>query len=245
VAPRGWYPRYRRILARAGYSGAADLRSARLLARIVGGGARLAELERTVRGRPVFVVGAGPSLPADAEVLARHRRVARIAADSAAHYMADIGARPHAVVTDLDGPRLDEAARRSFMVVHAHGDNADLLGRAAGFPRLVGTCQCRPPPGLYNFGGFTDGDRAAFMADALGASDIVMLGMDFGSRIGRCSRTPARERPAKIAKLREAERLIEWLGSRRTLYSTAGTAGTVRIRREEIGAVLRGAGLRG
>ena len=239
MAPRGWYPRYRRILARTGYSEAADRRSARLLARIAGGRACLGELESLVRGRPAFVVGAGPSLAADCAVLLRHRGVARIAADSAAHYMSERGARPHAVVTDMDGPGLSEAARRSLMVVHAHGDNEDALGRAAGFARLVGTCQCRPPPGLYNFGGFTDGDRAAFMADALGASRIVLLGMDFGARIGAHSRTPAGQRAAKLAKLREAERLVEWLGSRRTLYSTAGTAGTVRVGRADVGRVLR------
>lgn len=239
MAPRGWYSRYRRILARAGYRESDDLRSARLLAGIAGRGS-LAQLESLVRGRPVFVVGSGPSLPGDAEVLARHRRVARIAADSAAHFMAEIGVRPHAVVTDLDGPGLEAAARRALMVVHAHGDNAGLLWRAAGFPRRVGTCQCRPPPGLHNFGGFTDGDRAAFMADALGASKIVLLGMDFGSRIGRHSRTAAGDRPAKRLKLREAEALIEWLGSRRTLYSTAGTAGTVRVSRGQIAAVVSG-----
>lgn len=237
MAPRGWYPRYRRILARAGYSEAADARSARLLARIAGGRGRLGELEALVRGRPALVVGSGPSLPKDSALL-RGRRAAVIAADSAARFIAQAGARPHAVVTDLDGPGLAEAARRAVMVVHAHGDNAGRLGAAAGFPRLVCTCQCRPPPGLHNFGGFTDGDRAAFMADALGASEIILLGMDFGRRIGRHSRTPAGERAAKIRKLREAEGLIGWLGSRRTLYSTAGTAGTVRVSRGQVEEML-------
>lgn len=32
---------------------------------------------------------------------------------------------------------------------------------------------------VYNFGGFTDGDRAVFLAEALGASLIVVAGMDF------------------------------------------------------------------
>lgn len=239
VAPRGWYPRYRSILGRMGYSESDDAASARILASSMRGDCE-GELARLVRARPVFVVGAGPSLPRDAGALLRHPRVTRIAADSAARFMCESGAPPHAVVTDLDGSCLDEAARGALMVVHAHGGNADRVADSARFARRVGTCQCRPPEGLRNYGGFTDGDRAAFMADALGASQIFLLGMDMGPRVGRHSRTPARERRAKLMKLREAESLVEWLGSRRTLYSTAGTAGTVRVTLDGIGAALAG-----
>lgn len=239
MAPRGWYARYRAILARMGYSEADDEASARLLARALRGGSATGDLEGLVRGRPVFVVGAGPSLPADVAVLRRHRRVTRIAADSAAAFMSERGARPHVVVTDLDGRRLGEAARRAVMVVHAHGGNAGLVAGASRFARVVGTCQCRPPRGLANFGGFTDGDRAAFMADALGASLIVLLGMDMGRRVGAQSRTPPRERRTKLLKLREAESLLGWLGSRRALYSTAGTAGTVRVARAGVAELVR------
>ena len=237
MAPRGWYVRYRAILDRMGYSEADDYKSARLLARSMRNDSER-DLADLVRGRPVFVVGAGPSLPREAEVL-RHRGVTRIAADSAAGFMAEIGARPHVVVTDLDGRGLDEAARRAVMVVHAHGGNARLVQGSARFARRVGTCQCRPPRGLRNFGGFTDGDRAAFMAHALGASRIVLLGMDFGSRVGAQSSTPPGERRAKLMKLREAESLIAWLGSRRRLYSTAGTAGTVKVARADVDGLVR------
>ena len=238
MAPRGWYVRYRAILARMGYSEADDSASARLLARSLRDTSER-DLRELVRGRPVFVVGAGPSLPREAEVFQRYRGVTRIAADSAAGFMAEIGARPHAVVTDLDGRDLDEVSRRAVMVVHAHGGNADRVADAARFARAVGTCQCRPPRGLRNFGGFTDGDRAAFMAHALGASEIILLGMDFGSKVGIQSRTPPGERRIKLMKLREAESLVEWLGSRRRIYSTAGTAGTVRVARAEIGGLVR------
>jgi uncharacterized Rossmann fold enzyme len=90
---------------------------------------------------------------------------------------------PGAVVTDLDGPfpEIQRANRMgSLMVVHAHGDNLDAL--TSYLPRLkrvVGTCQCRPPPGLFNFGGFTDGDRCVFAAKELGAAKISLLGFDF------------------------------------------------------------------
>jgi uncharacterized Rossmann fold enzyme len=41
---------------------------------------------------------------------------------------------------------------------------------------LVGTTQSRPFGGIHNFGGFSDGDRAVFLAEALGASEVVIAG---------------------------------------------------------------------
>jgi uncharacterized Rossmann fold enzyme len=90
---------------------------------------------------------------------------------------------PGAVVTDLDGPfpEIQRSNRMgSLMVVHAHGDNLDALtSYVPRLKRVVGTCQCRPPPGLINFGGFTDGDRCVFLAKELGAAKISLLGFDF------------------------------------------------------------------
>ena len=34
---------------------------------------------------------------------------------------------------------------------------------------------------LYNYGGFSDGDRSAFLADYLGARHITLLGFDFNN----------------------------------------------------------------
>ena len=57
-----------------------------------------------------------------------------------------------------------------------------------------------------NFGGFTDGDRAAFLADELGAADLRFVGWDFDDpAVG----------PEKARKLRWAERLLHLLERRR------------------------------
>jgi len=64
----------------------------------------------------------------------------------------------------------------------------------------MGTAQCRPPPGLYNFGGFTDGDRCVFLAQELGAAKIKLVGFDYEDE----SVTPRKKK-----KLAWAKRLIE------------------------------------
>jgi len=45
--------------------------------------------------------------------------------------------------------------------------------------KVIGTTQSRPTNGLYNFGGFTDGDRAVFLAKHLDALKIILIGFDF------------------------------------------------------------------
>ena len=47
---------------------------------------------------------------------------------------------------------------------------------------LVATTQAVPLPHVYNFGGFTDGDRAVFAADDLGAASIRIIGFDLADR---------------------------------------------------------------
>jgi uncharacterized Rossmann fold enzyme len=65
---------------------------------------------------------------------------------------------------------------------------------------VIGTAQCRPPESLYNFGGFTDGDRCVFLAKELGAASIKLVGFDYEDD----SVTPR-----KRQKLGWAKRLIE------------------------------------
>ncbi|MBU4342157.1 MAG: MAF flag10 domain containing protein, partial [Candidatus Altiarchaeota archaeon] len=62
---------------------------------------------------------------------------------------------------------------------------------------------------VHNFRGFTDGDRAAFLADRFGAELIVLAGMDFGDEIGKFSGSYDRER--KLEKLRIGKGLLEKL----------------------------------
>lgn len=245
---------YRRIAAEFGYSERADREAAALLDAALARPLPLGQLRRIVQGRTAIVAGAGPSLHGLARALREHgipRGAALISADSATGtLLGAAGAVPDVVVTDLDGGLAralpEAAAAGAAMVVHAHGDNTGLIGRAASAlgPRCLGTSQCRPVGSLHNFGGFTDGDRAAFLADALGAARIVLCGMDLcGGRIGSASGTAAADRPAKLRKLEWAGRLLEWLAG--TSRSELFTASSCRLRGfERIGVVdaLRQAG---
>jgi uncharacterized Rossmann fold enzyme len=171
-----WEPYYLRILARFSFDRARDERAALLLSSLLTRD-DLHLLEGLIRGRPVTVCGNGPNLTDELDRI----RGTVIAADGAANRLFARDIRPGAIVTDLDGAtdafiRMNEAG--TVLVVHAHGDNMDLLRSwVPRFPGpLVGTTQSRPFDGLHNFGGFTDGDRAVFLADALGASEVVMAG---------------------------------------------------------------------
>ena len=127
---------------------------------------------------------------------------------------------PDIVVTDLDG-NLDDILLANLkganIVVHAHGDNSDKIVQITPyFTNVLGTAQSQPVGNIYNFGGFTDGDRAIFLSVALNASEIILAGMDFGEIVTKYSRPnlpdivgPADE--VKRKKLQYADKLTRWI----------------------------------
>lgn len=218
-----WEPLYLEIVREMGYSVESDMESAIELDGLIADRfLTLEKLKDEIGERGVAVVfGAGPSLRRDVEEfkesgLAEH--VAIIAADGASRIFLEKNLRTDLVVTDLDGgdDTLIESSRRCLaMVVHAHGDNIgkvrSLVPRLHG--RILGTTQCKSFGRLYNFGGFTDGDRAVFLSDALGFAKIVLAGMDFGDAIGEYSKTGVFFSPEraqlKLKKLTIGKRLLE------------------------------------
>ena len=199
-----WEPIYLTILEDFGFSLSGDEDAAKLLAELLRGSEnRLSAAYALVRGRSVAVFGNAPTLDRELDV-GREKDAAFVAADGATATLLRRGIIPDIIVTDLDGsfPDILKANREgSIVVVHAHGDNLDALHRYV--PQLdgvIGTAQCRPPEGLYNFGGFTDGDRCVFLAKELGAASIKLVGFDYEDD----SVTPR-----KREKLAWAKRLIE------------------------------------
>jgi hypothetical protein len=116
------------------------------------------------------------------------------------------------MVTDLD--KNPETARRltergTPVAAHAHGDNVSAVREhvpSFDTDHVLGTTQAEPVGPVWNFGGFTDGDRAAFLADHLGAGTLVFPGWDFDDPDVDAE---------KAQKLDWAERLLHWLESRR------------------------------
>ncbi|MDD4568358.1 MAG: DUF115 domain-containing protein [Methanoculleus chikugoensis] len=198
-----WEPHYTAILDYFGFDRDADEAAARVLADLAGRD-DVGLLETLIRGRAVTVCGNAPCLPRELDRI----EGTVLAADAAAEVLADHGIRPDAVFTDLDGATdvfIDLSEQGTVMVVHAHGDNLPLLRHWV--PRITGplvaTTQAAPLPHVHNFGGFTDGDRAVFAADELGAASVRIVGFDLADR---------NVDPLKRGKLYWAGELLRLLG---------------------------------
>ncbi len=204
-----WQPAYEAILAAFGYGEAGDRRGRDALLAALGDGRPLAVGDLALSGT-VAVCGAGPSLAEDLPVPRRADAV--VAASTAVDVLRDAGVAVDCMVTDLDknpDTTRELAAAGTPVAVHGHGDNVDAVRRVV--PQLetaavLPTTQTEPRPPAVNPGGFTDGDRAAFLADACGADRLVFAGWDFDDpSVGA----------EKARKLHWAERLLRWLERRR------------------------------
>ncbi|WP_066415736.1 6-hydroxymethylpterin diphosphokinase MptE-like protein [Halorubrum aethiopicum] len=159
-------------------------------------------------GRTVAVAGGAPRLREDEEIrLAREADVV-VAASTAADVLLEAGVAVDCLVTDLDkNPEtaVELTARGVPVVAHAHGDNVPAVRE--WLPRFdadhtLTTTQAAPVGPVRNVGGFTDGDRAAFLADHAGAGRLTFPGWNFDDPdVG----------PMKERKLAWAARLLGWL----------------------------------
>lgn len=221
-----WEKYYKEILDDFGFSRQADEESAKLLDEILSteGCLTLDELSEIVGFSDKFIVfGAGPSLKEHVQLLKEDydlKDYVLVAADGATTALIEERLSPDIVATDLDG-NIDDILlanlRGANIAIHAHGDNIDRIASLSSFfNNVIGTTQAQPIGNLYNFGGFTDGDRALFLAVALGASEIILAGMDFGDIVTQYSRPklPVKTAEAddfKKKKLVYAERFTQWI----------------------------------
>ena len=239
----GWESKYREILKDFGYSRKKDNQSCKLLDSLLSKNTGVKRIRDLIENKPVFVIGAGPSLSSCISILKKHKKITRIVADGATKAIIENDLKPHIVITDLDGEikSLKKAGgTNTIMVVHAHGDNIEKLHFVKNFKNCIGTTQSKPTGGIYNFGGFTDGDRCVFLANHFKAKKIILLGMDFGTRIGRCSKSEVENRTTKIAKLRRGKKLLEWLAKKSgsDLYSTTKIKGFTKINLQKIDTII-------
>ncbi len=222
----GWNSRYREILKEFNYDKRKDTDSAVLLDSIIGEKNHMKKIHDLIKNQNVFVIGAGPSLSYAIPVLQHFKKTVKIVADSAVKPLNDNGIMPNIIVTDLDGD--EETFRRigkskTIFVVHAHGDNISKLNLIENFKNCIGSTQTKPIGRIQNFGGFTDGDRAVFLASYFNAKKIILFGMDFGKRIGKFSNTKPSERKIKLKKLKKGRYLLEWLAikTKSELFTTS------------------------
>jgi len=205
-----WEPAYDGLLESFGYPRDGDERARDRLDELLGGHELYDPDQLGLSGQTVAVAGAGPSLEAEADRAADADTV--FAASTAVDRLAAVGIEVDAMVTDLDknpatGRALTDAGIPVF--AHAHGDNVPAVDEHVPSydpPFVVPTTQAAPTDVVRNFGGFTDGDRAAFVADHFGAAELTFVGWDFDD---------PDVAPEKREKLAWAERLLYWLEARR------------------------------
>jgi uncharacterized Rossmann fold enzyme len=222
----GWQEKYQEILNEFNYVRSKEVRSARILNSLLRTRFQISSLERQIKKRTVFVIGAGPSLSSTLPYLKKFGQFTKIAADGATQALIENGIIPGIVVTDLDGniESLKKASEsNAIMIVHSHGDNIKRLPYVNLFRNCIGTTEDIPFRKIRNFGGFTDGDRCVFLANHFGASRIILIGMDFGTRIGKYSKEGDYDKSLKLKKLRKGKLLLEWLASKSNagLYTTS------------------------
>jgi uncharacterized Rossmann fold enzyme len=180
-----WEPIYQCILDDFGFSREHDEEAARLLSCLLRDRRPdeiLGEAIDLVKGQDVIVCGNAPSLVEEMKTRLKQDSVL-IAADGATAVLFKEARLPSIIVTDLDGPfpAIKESNQKgSIVVVHAHGDNLEALKSCVPqLVRVIGSTQSCPLHNVYNFGGFTDGDRCVFLARHLGAAAIEFIGFDF------------------------------------------------------------------
>ena len=221
-----WEKYYTEILDDFGFSREKDEESAKLLDEILSteGCLTLNDLGEIVGFSDKYIVfGAGPSIKEHVKMLKEEydlKDYVLVAADGATTALIEEKLVPDIVATDLDG-NIDDILlanlRGANIVIHAHGDNIDRIASLSSFfNNVLGTTQAQPVGNLYNFGGFTDGDRAIFLAVALGASQITLAGMDFGDIVTKYSRPNLPDilgeaDEFKKKKLVYAEKFTNWI----------------------------------
>ncbi len=203
-------PIYEAILTDFGFGREAD-EHARDIAEELSTPFRLSRFDEW-EGETVAIVGAAPSLRDEESMALAREATVVVAASTAADVLRDAEIDIDCMVTDLDkNPETAAELTRQGVPVaaHAHGDNIpairEWLPQFAARNTLT-TTQASPVGSVYNMGGFTDGDRAAFLADHVGAGRLTFPGWEFDD---------PEVTPMKARKLEWAARLLRWLERRR------------------------------
>jgi len=205
---KDWLPIYENILMEFQYSRVEDERSALILSRLLEDKDVISpqSLMSSIHGKLLTVAASAfesqEASDIDDEVL--------IATGGFIRVLLKEDKVPDIIVTDLDGDikaQLELNQRGSIAVIHAHGDNIPEIEKWVPHftGKVMGTTQSEPLHNVHNFGGFTDGDRAVFLADHFGAKEIRLLGFDFDNPVPK----PGVDPEIKRRKLAWARKLID------------------------------------
>ena len=204
-----WEPIYEEILSDFGYDRSQDENSVRILKAVtVNSDLRMGDDAAEGMSDTVSVVGNAPCLEDDIKNIGVQGTI--LASGSAVGRLMASGYVPDMVFTDLDGdidPQIKASSKGAFTFIHAHGDNQDLIVQYAPMFKgpVVLTTQSTPEYTVFNYGGFTDGDRAVCFARHFGAKSIILLGFDYDNPMPKKGSDPE----IKRKKLQWAKRIID------------------------------------
>lgn len=168
-----WLEIYSQILSDFGFSRDDDEKAAKLMHELSRNKLLDCKVLKIIKGKKVAVVGGAY----DGEEIKEEFII------TAGKAVKKVDFTPKVHVTDMeeeDKILVDLQKKGCILVLHAHGDNIERIRSI--IPKLksfVGTTQSVPFNRIYNFGGFTDGDRAAIIAKRFGAKSIKLYGFDF------------------------------------------------------------------
>mgnify|MGYP002407275121 FL=1 len=203
-----WEPIYDQILADMGYDKGMDETSVRILKMVTLNSDLIDEDELASKiGKVVTVFGNSPGLEDDIRKMSPVGTL--IASGSSVPRLLRLRIIPDIVVTDLDGDmtsQIEASDAGDITLLHAHGDNPSAILMYASRFRgpVILTTQSKPENTVFDFGGFTDGDRAVCLARHFGADRILLEGFDFEHPNFKDGSDPA----MKLKKLKWAKKII-------------------------------------
>ena len=204
---KNWEPIYKKILKEFKYNEKEDIKSAKIALEISKNMKYIStkDLKKFIEGKIVSICGA-----AIKEKDIKNIEGTIISADETTSFLLKNGIIPDIITTDIDGyiEDLIKANKKgSIVIIHAHGDNIDKIKE--WLPKFKGrimiTTQSKPFGKAYNFGGFTDGDRAYCIAKHFNAKKIKLIGFDFENVVEK----KGKSREIKERKLKWAKKIIE------------------------------------
>ena len=156
---RGWKTQFKEIRKEFEYLEKDDLISAEKLDSLLKGKNSKNQFQNMIKGKTVFIIGAGPSLTRSLKYIKKSKNVVKIVADGAVRALLEKNIKPDILVTDLDGDlkSIEKIGKtRIPIIVHAHGDNYEKLEIVKKLKNVVGSTQTRKIGKIENFGSHQD-----------------------------------------------------------------------------------------
>ncbi|MEM4723098.1 MAG: 6-hydroxymethylpterin diphosphokinase MptE-like protein [Desulfurococcaceae archaeon] len=222
-----WMKKYRWIASKLDIDIDKDQLSSRRLSIILGSEfVKQSELKNIIEDNIVIIIGFGVDLDTELDYLYRLKHLLDksviVVVDKAIGRVLDYGFKIDIFITDLDFDMyyLDRISSETIFIIHSHGDNVDRIELIVpyllekGF-KIHGTTQVESLWNVFNYGGFTDGDRALYLVNYFKPRRVILVGMDFNKLLNKNVIDKyygnGLKHLRKIVKLEIAEKLLEEL----------------------------------